>query len=265
MYIAFAEDGDKIHLPTTEVLLHAAAGDLMRSKNQQDWTPHNAFLLPPFLTEAAILNGESDMDNSWWFLLAPSRSGQRKGKTLTGTTTKTTTKATAVWRRQQRKSKQSRPPLRRWPLSKTISTTSCPSSMPSQSSHRGATLSLSGQARARLVLSMDGHQPHHTTQAGPKISHGYHGRLDRRGDQAKNWGSTPPRRSLPAWGRKGDQGMVPSPTNGSACHTGSKRYQRNLLSDLSTSHHPPPPKHKERDGPPSRLFPELCRGKSLPT
>ena len=38
----------------------AAAGDLTRSNKQRDWTPRNAVLLPPFLTEAAILHGESD-------------------------------------------------------------------------------------------------------------------------------------------------------------------------------------------------------------
>ena len=43
-----------------EVLLHAATGDLARSKKQRDWTSRNAVLLQPFLTEAAILHGESD-------------------------------------------------------------------------------------------------------------------------------------------------------------------------------------------------------------
>ena len=58
--IAFAVDGNKIRLPIAEVLLRAASGDLTRSKNQRDWTPRNAFLLPPFLTETAILHGELD-------------------------------------------------------------------------------------------------------------------------------------------------------------------------------------------------------------
>ena len=60
MDIAFETEGDKICLPITEFLLRSAAGDLVRSKNQRDWTPRNAVLLPPFLTEAAILNLESD-------------------------------------------------------------------------------------------------------------------------------------------------------------------------------------------------------------
>ena len=58
--IAFAADGDKISLPIAEVLLRAAAGNLARSKNQRDWNPCNTVLLPPFLTEAAILHGELD-------------------------------------------------------------------------------------------------------------------------------------------------------------------------------------------------------------
>ena len=58
--IAFATDGKKICLPITDVLLHAAAGDLTRSKKQRDWNSRNTILLPPFLTEDSILHGESD-------------------------------------------------------------------------------------------------------------------------------------------------------------------------------------------------------------
>ena len=57
MDIAFATDGDKLCLPITEFLLHAAAGNLARPKKQRDWTPRNSVRLPPFLTEAAIING----------------------------------------------------------------------------------------------------------------------------------------------------------------------------------------------------------------
>ena len=60
MDISFETEGDKICLPITEFLLRSAAGDLVRSKNQRDWTPRNAVLIPPFFTEAAILNLESD-------------------------------------------------------------------------------------------------------------------------------------------------------------------------------------------------------------
>ena len=52
--------GDNIRLQIAEVLLCAAVGNLTRSKKQWDWTPHNAVLLPPFLTEAAIFHGESN-------------------------------------------------------------------------------------------------------------------------------------------------------------------------------------------------------------
>ena len=59
--IAFATDGDKIRLLIVEVLPLAASGNLARSKNQKYWTPRNAVLLPPFLTEAVILHRESDV------------------------------------------------------------------------------------------------------------------------------------------------------------------------------------------------------------
>ena len=58
--IAFAVDGDKIRLPIAEVLLCATAGDLDRLKNHRDWIPRNAVLLPPFLTENAILHRDSN-------------------------------------------------------------------------------------------------------------------------------------------------------------------------------------------------------------
>ena len=80
--IAFATDGEKIRLPIAEVLLCAAAGDIAQSKKQRNWTSHNAVLLPPFLTEAAILYGELDAGEllkifarsiTWWALdAAPS-------------------------------------------------------------------------------------------------------------------------------------------------------------------------------------------------
>ena len=60
MDIAFSAESNNIRIPITEVLLRAPASDLVRSKKQWDWTPHNAILLPPFLTEAAILDCDSD-------------------------------------------------------------------------------------------------------------------------------------------------------------------------------------------------------------
>ena len=60
MYITFTTDGDKIRIPITGVLLRATAGNLARSKKQQDWTPRNAVLFLPLLMKAAILNRELD-------------------------------------------------------------------------------------------------------------------------------------------------------------------------------------------------------------
>ena len=44
--ISFTMDGDKIRLLIPEVLLHAAAGNLARSKNRHYWKPRKAVLLP---------------------------------------------------------------------------------------------------------------------------------------------------------------------------------------------------------------------------
>ena len=59
--------------------------------------------------------------------------------------------------------------------------------------------------------------------------------------------------------------MGPSPTDGPSRHPGSERYQWNLHSDLAASHNPPLSQRKERDGLPSRLFPDLLREQYLPT
>ena len=58
--IAFAPEGEKIRHPITQVLLRAAAGNLKGSKKQRDRQSLNAVLPPPFLTEVAILFGDSD-------------------------------------------------------------------------------------------------------------------------------------------------------------------------------------------------------------
>ena len=58
--IYFAADADKIRFPISEFLLCAASGNLTRSKKERDWSLRNAVLVPQFLTEAAILHGESD-------------------------------------------------------------------------------------------------------------------------------------------------------------------------------------------------------------
>ena len=50
-------------IPVTEVLLNAAVGNLTRSKKQRDWVALNAVILPPFLTEAAILDVKTSAAN----------------------------------------------------------------------------------------------------------------------------------------------------------------------------------------------------------
>ena len=61
--INFANIGDKIWIPITKVLLHVDVGDLAKSKKQRDWVALNSVLIPPFLTEDAILDGETAAKN----------------------------------------------------------------------------------------------------------------------------------------------------------------------------------------------------------
>ena len=56
---AFAGNGEKISLPTTEVLLCAAAGKLEKSKKFWDWTARNAVLLLPSPTDTALTKRET--------------------------------------------------------------------------------------------------------------------------------------------------------------------------------------------------------------
>ena len=58
--IAFTTNREKIRLPIAEVLLCATSGNLTQSKKQCDWKSRNTVLLPPFLTENAILHSESN-------------------------------------------------------------------------------------------------------------------------------------------------------------------------------------------------------------
>ena len=46
--------GNKIHLPTTEVLLRAAIGNISKSKNIRNWAALNAVLHPPLLAKTVI-------------------------------------------------------------------------------------------------------------------------------------------------------------------------------------------------------------------
>ena len=63
LQLDFANTYDKIWIPVTKVLLHAAIGDLDILKEQREWLPLNAVLLPPFLTEAAVLDNKTAVAN----------------------------------------------------------------------------------------------------------------------------------------------------------------------------------------------------------
>ena len=56
---AFANTGEKIHLPAMEVLLRSTIGYLTHLNKLRDWVLLNAALLAPFLVESVILYGET--------------------------------------------------------------------------------------------------------------------------------------------------------------------------------------------------------------
>ena len=60
---AFAIASDKIPIPVTKELLCSNVGDLSRSKKQRDWVALNIVLIPPFLTEAAIFDNKTEVEN----------------------------------------------------------------------------------------------------------------------------------------------------------------------------------------------------------
>ena len=51
---------ENIHLPTTEVLLRAAIGDLYKYRKLRDWAALNAVLLSLLLAKAIVLEGETE-------------------------------------------------------------------------------------------------------------------------------------------------------------------------------------------------------------
>ena len=56
---AFTGAGKKIHIPTTEVLIHAAVGDLYRSNKLHNWSELHAVIIPPFFTDVIVLEVET--------------------------------------------------------------------------------------------------------------------------------------------------------------------------------------------------------------
>ena len=61
---------ENIHLPTTEVLLRAAIGDLYKSRKLRDWAALNAVFLPPLLAKDLIFEGEAATRKSSRYLLS---------------------------------------------------------------------------------------------------------------------------------------------------------------------------------------------------
>ena len=103
--IAFATDGKNLRLPNAEVFLHAASSDLARSRKQREWNPRNAILLPPFLTEAKILHGESDAGELLKISARSITSGCRSRIPQTRQTRLTTTIASSLLKPRKPQSK----------------------------------------------------------------------------------------------------------------------------------------------------------------
>ena len=137
MDITFATDSNKIRTPITEVILRAAAGNLARSKNQQEWTPRNAVLLLPFLTEATVLNGELDAGELLNIFACSITEWEKEGETSSGDDDDKDSEGgvKAEDKKMMKNARQSRTPPRRWTPPQMIATMSWSSSRPLHSSH----------------------------------------------------------------------------------------------------------------------------------
>ena len=185
--IAFAADGDKIRLPISEILLCSAAGNLGQSKKQIYWTSCNTILLPPFLTEAAILHGESDagellkiFDRSIteWLSDADSLSEADEANDNNSVVMIEAAEAKAKPGKAKQASAETA-------AAKTLATIAdyCDNVLVllqavAVKSPRvlAAPLSLRADKRARLVPTMDRRKPNQASHYGPTRSPGSHGR-----------------------------------------------------------------------------------------
>ena len=255
--IAFSADGDKIRIPIAEFLLRAATGNLAHLKKQRDWTPRNAVLLPPFITEAAILHGELEAGELLKIFSRSITEWAKKGETSRGEDDDNGKDSIITINAEDEKT--AKPGKAKNSTANMLATIAddCGDVLAflqavAVKSPRfiAAPLSLCADKRARMVPSLDRLQPPHATQAGSTRPHGSHGIPERRGNPVSHHGSAPPRRCLPARGGKGDQGVGPSPTNSPARYPVGEPYHRNLHFNLSASHNPPLPQHEECDGPP---------------
>ena len=96
--------------------------------------PRNAVLLPPLLTEDAILHMESDTGNILKIFDRFITEWAKERVTASGEDNDNNKDSKVSVESEEEKTTKTRPPLRRYPPSQTIATTSWPSSMTSQSS-----------------------------------------------------------------------------------------------------------------------------------
>ena len=183
--IAFSAEGKNIRLLIAEVLLCAPSGNLARFKKQQDWTSRNAVLLPPFLTDSAILHSKSDAGKllkifacsiTEWASDADSSSEADEANDNNSVVTIEATETKKPGKAKQASAKTA--------AAKTLATIAddCDDILAflqavAVKSPRflAAPLSLRPDKRTRLVPKMDRHEPTKATHAGPTRPPGSHG------------------------------------------------------------------------------------------
>ena len=73
-------DSNNIRIPVTNVLLCAAVGNLSISKKKRYWVALNSMIIPKFLTEATILDGETSAEKLLRVFVSKSQINQQRRK-----------------------------------------------------------------------------------------------------------------------------------------------------------------------------------------
>ena len=215
--IAFAADGDKICLPIAKVLLHADAGDLVQSKKQQEWTPRNAVLLPPFLTEAAILQRELDAGKLQKMVARSITEWAKEGETTSGEDNDNDEDIKISVEAKDEKMTKTGKAKKATAETFTTIADDCDDVLAFLNSiivksprAIAAPISLRTENRVHLVPSLERRQPPNANQAGCTRPHWSYGRPDQRGKPVAHQRIAPPRCRCQEQGGKGNQVVEPS-------------------------------------------------------
>ena len=204
------------------------------------WNMRSTVLLPPFLTEAAILQGESDV-GELLKIFARSITEWAKEEETTSKVDKDSNNDSFITIEAD-DAKLAKPGKAKQAAADTLNTISddCEDVLAFLQAVAvkyprviAAPLSLCADKSMRLFPTMDRRQPTQSAQDGPTIPPGSHGHPDQRVDPVAHHGSAPPRHRHLARGGKIDKGVGRPPTNIPARHPGVERYHQNLHSDLN--------------------------------